>query len=54
MLSFHAIGLPALAIDGQVVTRGRVLTPEEIKPLLEKPDVQCSLVLEGSSPNSLR
>ncbi len=34
MLSFHAIGLPALAIDGQVKSSGRVLSAEEIKPLL--------------------
>lgn len=34
MLSFRAIGLPALAVDGQVKSSGRVLTAEEIKPLL--------------------
>lgn len=34
MLSFHVIGLPALAIDGQVKASGRVLSAEEIKPLL--------------------
>lgn len=34
MLSFHAIGLPALVIDGEVKVCGRVLTADEIKPLL--------------------
>ncbi|MFO0879772.1 MAG: thioredoxin family protein [Gemmataceae bacterium] len=34
MLSFHALGLPALAIDGQVKASGRVLTAEEIGRLL--------------------
>jgi small redox-active disulfide protein 2 len=34
MLSFHALGLPALAIDGQVKASGRVLSADEIKPLL--------------------
>lgn len=36
MLSFHAIGLPALAIDGKVKASGRVLTPEEIRAFLER------------------
>lgn len=36
MLSFNAIGLPALAIDGQVRSSGRVLSADEIRPLLEK------------------
>lgn len=35
MLSFHALGLPALAIDGKVRASGRVLTPKEIETLLE-------------------
>lgn len=34
MLSFHVLGLPALAIDGQVKASGRVLSADEIKPLL--------------------
>jgi small redox-active disulfide protein 2 len=34
MLSFHALGLPALAIDGQVKASGRVLSAAEIRPLL--------------------
>jgi small redox-active disulfide protein 2 len=34
MLSFHAIGLPALAIDGKVKASGKMLSAEEIKPLL--------------------
>lgn len=34
MLSFHALGLPALAIDGQVKASGKVLSAEEIKKLL--------------------
>lgn len=34
MLSFNAIGLPALAIDGKVKASGRVLSSQEIKPLL--------------------
>lgn len=37
MLSFRAVGLPALAIDGQVRSSGRVLTVDEIKPLLLQP-----------------
>jgi small redox-active disulfide protein 2 len=36
MLSFHAIGLPALAIDGKVKVSGKVLSIEEIKPLLSQ------------------
>ena len=34
MLSFHALGLPALAIDGWVMAGGCVLSADEIKPLL--------------------
>lgn len=34
MLSFNAIGLPALAIDGQVQVAGRVPSTEEIKLML--------------------
>lgn len=34
MLSFQAIGLPALAIDGQVKACGRVLSADQIKSLL--------------------
>lgn len=37
MLSFNALGLPALAVDGEVKFAGRVPTPEEIKPLLAFP-----------------
>lgn len=37
MLTFHALGLPALAIDGQVMVSGRVLSSDEIKSLLESP-----------------
>lgn len=36
MLSFHALGLPALAIDGKVRSSGRVLSPDEIKSLLHQ------------------
>jgi small redox-active disulfide protein 2 len=34
MLSFHALGLPALAIDGRVMASGRVLSAGQIKSLL--------------------
>jgi hypothetical protein len=34
MLAFNAIGLPALAIDGQVKAAGRVPSPDEIKTWL--------------------
>lgn len=36
MLSFHALGLPALAIDGQVKASGRVLSAGEIALLLTR------------------
>ncbi len=38
MLSFNALGLPALAVDGEVKVAGRVPTAEEIKPLLASPE----------------
>ncbi len=34
MLSFNAIGLPALAVDGEVKVAGRVPSADEIKPFL--------------------
>ncbi len=34
MLSFHTLGLPALAIDGRVMASGRVLSAGQIKSLL--------------------
>jgi small redox-active disulfide protein 2 len=34
MLSFHALGLPALAVDGGVKASGRVLSADEIKRFL--------------------
>lgn len=34
MLAFNAMGLPALAVDGEVKFAGRIPTPDEIKPLL--------------------
>jgi small redox-active disulfide protein 2 len=34
MLSFNALSLPALAVNGEVKVAGRVPTAEEIKPFL--------------------
>lgn len=51
MVSFGAMRLPALAIDGQVKVSGRVPAPDEIKSLLSVAaggNVTCEVTCERS------